>query len=318
MDALESAIWFLGDLGDPWVVSIADSLPACWDVKRAGCTGDLPERLCGSAHRPRLVIVHRHRLSALDCERLRGWRDRDAIDECPSLMLCVSPYLRYEELERASGLVDRVLSEATAPDVLPGHVRRLLATREARERRAGGLEFRIEVAGGTEDLVRTLVDACTAKGYRAVQVADLGIAAAARAAGAGGGTDERVLTIWEVPVLESSWPERLAQRARAAGPVIALLGFADRASVSLAKARGAVACLDLPCDIDELSDAISRVAERQPVDLWPLPARAERPHLLPPRSRRRAPARGAQAAGPVWSGGEERPTITGTPPAREG
>ena len=43
-----------------------------------------------------------------------------------------------------------------------------------------------------------------------------------------------------MPVLESEWPTRLASLARL-GPVVALLGFADRSTVTLARRQGAAA-----------------------------------------------------------------------------
>jgi hypothetical protein len=97
---------------------------------------------------------------------------------------------------------------------------------------------------------------------------------------------ERVLTIWEVPVLEPEWAERLERRSRATGPVIALFSFADRMIVAGAKACGAIACLELPCNLDDLLDVIDRTTRSMPLESWPAPARLEPPHVLPPRPRR--------------------------------
>ena len=69
----------------------------------------------------------------------------------------------------------------------------------------------------------------------------------------------RVLSVWDVPVLEPDWPE-LLRRQSSLGPVIALLGFADRATVARAKAAGAAACLDLPFDLDDLLHVVRRVS----------------------------------------------------------
>ena len=67
-----------------------------------------------------------------------------------------------------------------------------------------------------------------------------------------------------MPLLEPDWSQRLERRSRATGPVIALFGFADRETVTLAKACGAIACLELPYDVDDLIDVIDRAAERSP------------------------------------------------------
>ena len=112
-----------------------------------------------------------------------------------------------------------------------------------------------------------------------------------------------MLTVWELPVLTEDWPERLETRAVALGPVIALAGFADRAIVTTAQARGACACLDFPFDIDDLLDVVDRVARSFAADRWPLPPRAESAHVLPPRSRRRVAASTAPSPmiASIWS-----------------
>ena len=111
-------------------------------------------------------------------------------------------------------------------------------------------------------------------GYRAFAVDDLDQAARVGAPPAAPSPADRALTIWDVPVLEPDWAERLERRARLTGPVIALCGFADRDVVVTAKARGAVACLELPYDVDDLIDVIDRAARSIPADKWPKHMRA--------------------------------------------
>ena len=78
--------------------------------------------------------------------------------------------------------------------------------------------------------------------------------------------------VWDVPTLEPSWPAELAHRA-AVGPVVALLGFADRMLVSQARACGATACVDLPFeDGRSLSTSLDRVTAPEP----------RSPHAVPP------------------------------------
>ena len=148
--------------------------------------------------------------------------------DAPRILLCVSPYVRYEELERWSGLADLVISDATAADLLPRHVARFVCGQSGRLIRAETTAFRIEVSGGNHDLSQALIDACTAAGYRAGQVDDLEGARVTRPKKLSSTVGERTLTIWEVPLLEPDWSQRLERRSRASGPVIALLGFADR------------------------------------------------------------------------------------------
>ena len=122
---------------------------------------------------PRLIVIHRQRLGPGDAERLKDWRARSASDS-PSLILCVGPYTRYEELERYSGLVDLVLSEATAAEVLPRHVSRLLDGRPSRSPRSepSTITMRVLVASTNGELGRVVAEACTAAGFRAEEVED--------------------------------------------------------------------------------------------------------------------------------------------------
>ena len=110
------------------------------------------------------------------------------------------------------------------------------------------------------------VEACERAGYRTRRIDDLLIEPNSLGRPAQSAGSERVLTIWDVPVLEPGWPDQLERRARLTGPVIALLGFADRASVTLARARGAAACLELPFDLDDLLYLIDRAVETRPLD----------------------------------------------------
>ena len=81
-----------------------------------------------------------------------------------------------------------------------------------------------------------------------------------------------MLTIWEIPVLEPGWAS--AWNGARFGPdrSIALAGFADRAVVARARAGGAVACLELPCDLDDLIDAVDRAVRSTPTGIVARPA----------------------------------------------
>jgi len=300
MAAKTDAIGFIGDLEDPWVAGIADALPANLGVERLNCTGDVPEEPFGLGQLPRLIVLHRHQLSALDRARIKRWREQIEAEIKPAVVLCVSPYVRYEEIERVLGLVDQVVPEGTAADILPGRIVRYIKGPAARCPRGDGAHFAVEVSGRNEDLCRTLVEVCVRAGYRAAAVDDLHASDFVRAPSAELPRAERTLTIWEVPVLEPGWSEALERRALATGPVIGLLGFADRATVSRAKAKGAAACLDLPFEIEDLIDSVERAAGSRAPEQWPLPARAEPPHQLPPRPRRRTASRETSSVTPPW------------------
>jgi len=311
MDSFEGGIWFVGDLSDPWVVTIADALPASLNTIRVDCAGDLPDHPFDPTRRPRLIILHRHRLTASDAERLRAWRGSAASAPPTALILCVSPYVRYEELERWSGLANLVLPETAAPDVLPRHVARLLEDPRIRPARGEGPPYRLEVAAANDELSRALVDACNPAGHRAQQVDERNVGEASAPRYPPACPTERVLTIWEVPVLDPGWTDRLERRSLATGPVIALFSFPDRTIVARAKALGAVACLELPCNLDDLLDVIDRTGRSMPQESWPVPVRLEPPHVVPPRSRRRSRPQETPAGTPPWSIPERRPTIHG-------
>ncbi len=301
MDASPRPIWFIGDLGDPWVARIADAVLTVGETQQLDCPGPLPERPFDREHSPRVIVIHRHGIAGSDADRVRGWREVPGGRAVPVVILCVSPYIRYEELERWSGLVDLIVSEATAADVLPGQIARRFEGGERRNPRSVAPAFRIEVAGGDDELCRALADVFEAAGYRADAIDDQEIGGLLRARNRSGSFLEQVLTIWELPVLEPGWAERLEGRARRMGPVIVLAGFADRAIVARAKAAGAIACLELPCDIDDLIETVHRAVRATDPESWPVPPRAEPPHGLPPRPHRRADRPGSSAAASPWS-----------------
>ncbi len=232
MDASQSPIWFIGDLGDPWIAEIAGSIASVRSIRRLDCPGSLPTYPFDRMRPPRLIVLHRHHLGLEDAVRLVDWRLPQGASPPPALFLCISPYVRYVELERVSRMVELVVSEGTAAEVLPRHVVRLLDGSERRSPPAAAMGVRIEVACGNDELSRALVEACGVAGYRAEPVDDQEIGGILRGRHRPTSTPERVLTIWEVPVLEPDWAERLASRALRTGPIIALAGFADRAIVT--------------------------------------------------------------------------------------
>ncbi|MGP0062338.1 MAG: hypothetical protein ACLQGP_01885 [Isosphaeraceae bacterium] len=301
MDASQSPIWFIGDLSDPWILAIAESIARDRTIHRLDCPGSLPSNPFDRTHPPRLIVVHRCHLGLEDIQRLMDWRAPQGTTSVPAMFLCVSPYVRYVELERVSRLVDLVVSEAMAAEVLPRHVRRLVDEAERQADRPASVSFRIEVACGTDHLGRALLEAIGAAGYRAEAIDDHEIGGIIRVRNRPGPATERVLTIWEIPVLEPGWAERLEWRALRTGPVIALAGFADRAIVVRARAGGASACLELPCDLDDLIDAIDHVVRTTDPESWPVPPRAEPAHALPPHSHRNARRRGHPTNSAPWS-----------------
>ena len=288
MDATSPTIGFSGDLDDPWVEEIARALrdfePTPYDPDGAS----LPPEAFDPEHGPDVLVLHRSRLSPADVARLEELRRALGPSAWPRIVLCVSPYVRYAEIERCSGLVELVVPEATAAETLPRQLERMLGRAPGRSKRLAAEAMPVEVVSSDYALRQVLSEACARAGYRTAEAASLAPPPEAAP------TPGRRLTVWDVPVLEARWEERLERRSRQ-GPVLALLGFADRASVALARAAGAAACLDLPCAMEDLIDALDRLARD------PARPRVEAAHATPPaptarpsRSRTR-PARALQA-----------------------
>ena len=292
MSAADRSVWFVGDLDDPWVASLADALPA--GSRRFACPGDLPEEWLETDPRsgPRVVVLHRARLTPTDADRLARLRARGT--PAPRVVLCVGPHVRHAELERWStrGILDAVVPEATAGDTIARHVEAVdVDLALALAARGGGASSRpaearprIAVVGTNAELRRTLVDACSALGFAAEPAGDWSEAI------------PNAPAIWDVPVLETDWPRALARRAKL-GPTVVLLGFADRALVGQARAHGASACLELPYDVLDLGYVLDRLAV----------TRAEPGHVVPP-----PPRSAGRRASPAP--GRERPKVAGRGP----
>ena len=141
--------------------------------------------------------------------------------------------------------------------------------------------LRVLVASSNGELSRTIAEACTSAGYRVEQANDQVVGAPVRATTEPAAPGETLLTVWDVPVLEA-WTDRLERHARERGPVVALIGFPDRNTVALARSKGAVACLELPLNLDDLIDVIdrwSRTLARERAD--PCPAGSSHPTSFP-------------------------------------
>ncbi len=94
MAATADVVGFLGDLDDPWVAAIADTISSRFHVERLHCAGDVPEEPFPTQSLPRVIVLHRHRLSAQDRARIKRWTEPVDSGIKPAVVLCVSPYVR--------------------------------------------------------------------------------------------------------------------------------------------------------------------------------------------------------------------------------
>jgi hypothetical protein len=229
------AALFAGDLSDPWVADLAASLPP--RTARIDCPGALPDRWPGPA---RVLVLHRSILDGADAERLRSARRAGIFER---LILCLGPHARYHQVQRWAPLATAILPEATAAESLP----RYLA-----EDRAPRFAGRLIVVSTNRALRDVLAAACRSRGGDPAEAADWSRAPTGP------------LAVWDVPVLEPSWPRQLAAEA-SRRRVVALLGFPDRATVRQARRAGAAACLESPCDPADLAYVLGRIiAPRAP------------------------------------------------------
>ncbi len=320
MDATGPIIRFVGDLDDPWVKEILGSISDPSEVHAVMCAGEVPERLFEPDQPPRLLILHRTRLSQSDAARIDQWRSVARANPMPRVILCFSPYVRYAELERCSRGVDLAIPEATAVETLSRHVSRLLERRDESPRALQAADcLPLQVISSNHELRSVLTEICLADGFQVMSGGEYAANWQGRAAAANPAASQ-VLTLWDIPVLEPDWPRLLEERTQL-DPVVALLGFADRATVGQARASGASACLDLPVDGNDLVHVIERVNRKLRPDL---PAssesRIEPAHAVPPapasRAKRgRAAIRQRQMTPPLWSEAAAAPTINNEKPA---
>ncbi|MGD0039229.1 MAG: hypothetical protein ABSE84_02240 [Isosphaeraceae bacterium] len=320
MDATGPTIRFVGDLGDPWVMEILGSISDLSEVHAVMCVGDVPDRLFEPDQPPRLLIVHRTRLSQVDAARIEQWRSVPRVNALPRVILCFSPYVRYAELERCSRGVDLAISEATAVETLSRHVSRLLERRGEPPRAAPAAGcLPVQVISSNHELRAVLSEICLAEGFKVSSGREFTAQWQGRTAGADRAANQ-MLTLWDIPVLVADWPRLLEERTKL-GPVVALLGFADRATVGQARASGAAGCLDLPLDVNDLVHVIERVNRKLRSDSsTKFEGRIEPAHAVPPgpvsRAKRgRAAIRQRETRPPLWSEDEAASTINNEKPA---
>lgn len=253
MSSTARSIWFQGDWSDPWLEGLVAAFPRDATVVRLDVSRPIP----GDRNPPELLIIHRSKLLPRDVDHFASWKKGATWQRFPATILCYGPFARYAELERWLPLVDTAIPDATAADSLPRRVESILgygqAPPTARDEAA-----RVVVVSTNVDLRRTLADACSEWVSRIQMWPEM---RSSPPSDQGAGLEAReILTILDVPLLESSWESQLEAAARL-GPVIALLGFADRSTVGKARSLGARACLELPFDRDDLGHALLRCLE---------------------------------------------------------
>lgn len=228
---------FLGDPEDPWARDVAEALPSASRRIAWPGTAELPESPPGQGG---AWVIHRPILSAAGSERLSRWR-RENPGAGP-VIVCHGPHVRGVDLQRWSACCDALLPEVTAPDVLGRYL-----VPSSRSGEIPGGPPRVAAVSGGFDLRSALVASCRSLGYPADPVRDWSRLGA------------QPIALWDIPVLETGWPEALAEAAGRCA-VVALLGLPDRESVAAAREAGAAACLPLPYDEGDLGFVLDRLS----------------------------------------------------------
>jgi hypothetical protein len=252
------AAFFLGDLDDPWVRAIADALPP--GTRHRSYPGELPELWPAEIEDARTLVLHRSILTKTDADRIRQLKEHATAPL--KVVLCMGPHARYHQWAQWAALAEAIVPEATAAETVARHMVGGLSLKPADPRPT------VAVVSTLFELRSVLAETCSSLGYDTDSSREWTAVAQAE------------IVVWDVPVLEDSWPETLAIQARGKR-MICLLGFADRQSVTLAKAHGASACLEVPLDPADLGFVLDRLAISMRGPSLPSP-HADPAHTVPP------------------------------------
>lgn len=245
-------ILLAGDTSDPLVNELADLIEASgipsetlhWCENRS-IPAELSES--GSLCKCNSILIHRRGIGPTQMADLATFRTsfNELALHRPNVELILGDLARYAEVQVLEQVVDRITPEAVAIDLLPGRLMRL---------RGGRPEFSqnqknatVGVISTNKDLASVMVDLVESFGLQAIS--------------ADGWSDPRLhsgsLMIWDVPLLSDRWTNQLQSQARRR-PVLALMAMAQRHTTARARAAGAVACLDLPFETEDLRDLLVR------------------------------------------------------------
>ncbi len=254
--------WFLGDLTDPWVAGIADALPA--GTRADSCDLSLPRDWPSGRPRPDALVIHRDALTPGDREAVVALKA--LWDEEPRVVLCHGPHARRDQLESWVPLVDAMLPEATAGEVIARHLGETPTPADDDQERPT-----ISVVGEQHEWRSVLAAIVRRAGFPVEEQREWPPRPAD-------------LVVWDAPLLDPKWAEELERRTQGRR-VLVVLDFADRALVRAARSAGASACLDSTTDPDDFAFVLARLAAAPPIPTrWRL--RADGPTSAPARPAR--------------------------------
>jgi hypothetical protein len=266
-----------------WVGDPADSLFAAligtdtrhtkviWPENSA--LGDSLESLTGRA-RGGWLIIHRRNVGPAEVGVVR--RLRHEIEKMkagrPRLEVILGDLPRYSDVQELASLTDRITPESVAIDVFPARINRL----------------RGKLFGGSRSKPLPAVGLLAQNRPMAEMLADCLSMVSLETVLANGWTDPALpsgsLMLWDVPTLNPRWDSELKAQSRRR-PIISLLAMANREMTARARAAGAVACLDLPFEINDLHDLVlAHLPASTAASGTPQPRREARQDAVPMRS----------------------------------
>jgi hypothetical protein len=191
-------------------------------------------------------------------------------------LLCTGLLPRYHQMQRWLPLVDRIVPETVAPDLLVRWLRP--------DRPALGLDApprcarpTLAVVSRIHELGQMLAEIVRGAGYPV------------RVGREWPDVPSGSTALWDVPTLDPDWEQELARESQTRR-VVAMAPFLDRSLVNRLRSAGARAWLDLPCDPDDLVWLVDRALGRSTV------ARSDGPHAHPPARHASAPLQPAPPA----------------------
>ena len=235
METFQSSTgYFVGDFTDPWVAALVENFPR--EVGRFPVSESLPRTWPEEILKSEAVILHRPWLTSSDAERLQSLRGRPGSP--PRVLLCTGLLPRYQQTERWVPLVDRIVSETHPTQLL---LRWLLKEKLPVNRNQPLKEPRptLAVVSRVHEIRQLMAEICKEAGFpnqAGREWCDVG---------------PGLPGLWDVPILEPDWQTELRIEARNR-PIIAVAGFLDRSLTTQMLGCGARACVDLPCDPDEI------------------------------------------------------------------
>jgi hypothetical protein len=245
-------ILLAADMSDPLVLSVRRSLDKFGNALRfldwpenaplpAESSQAIPDCITG----PFRIVVHRRGLGHTELAATTEIRARANLVSGGRVEIdfLVGDLARYAEVQTIAALVDRIVPEAIAADVLAPRLERSFGLSAA----AGdSVVADVGILSTNRPLAETLAAWVDAFGHRPKIVDGWSDPLSSR----------HDLLIWDAPILSGRWLVRLRDQARRRS-VLVLLGMAHRDIVAQAKAAGAVACLDLPFEAEDLRNLLS-------------------------------------------------------------